>query len=155
MDGGLGNNLCHRGGRGGHGGSVLHHDFGKDEARKDITLFGNILKEIRLEFPDIWDEETVRTMMDTAVTQEIEWSNHILGSRIPGMNRQTTEDYTKWLANGRLAMIGLGPLYPDAVTNPYKHLDRLQDTNGDRSNFFESTVVNYTQSSSMNGSWDF
>ncbi len=120
-----------------------------------ITIFANILKEIRLEFPDIWNEEIIREMMDTAVSQEIEWSTHILGDRIPGMNGSTTREYTRWLANSRLAIIGLGPLYPDAVSNPYKHLDRLQDSNGDRSNFFESTVVNYTQSSSMNGSWDF
>ena len=27
--------------------------------------------------------------------------------------------------------------------------------NSEKTNFFESTVVNYTQSSSMNGTWDF
>lgn len=120
-----------------------------------ITLFANIIREIRNEFPEIYNEDIIKEMMSDAVSQEIEWSKHILGDRIPGMNRQTTEDYTKWLANNRLAMLGIGPLYPEAVTNPYKHLDRLQNTNGDKSNFFESTVVNYTQSSSMNGSWDF
>ena len=36
-----------------------------------------------------------------------------------------------------------------------EHLDRLQDTYGDKGNFFETTVVNYTQSTSMKGSWDF
>ncbi len=120
-----------------------------------VTLFANLIREIRHEFPDLFDEALVREMTETAVKQEIEWSTHILGDRIPGMTGATTEEYTKWLANNRLAMLQLDPLYPDAVTNPYKHLDRLQDTNADRSNFFESTVVNYTQSSSMNGSWDF
>jgi len=52
-------------------------------------------------------------------------------------------------------LLGHGPLYPDAITNPYKHLDRIQNNNGERANFFESTVTNYTQSSGMNGSWDF
>jgi len=41
------------------------------------------------------------------------------------------------------------------VTNPYKHLDRLQDNNSEKGNFFESTVTNYAQSSAMNWSWDF
>lgn len=120
-----------------------------------ITIFANIIREMRLEFPEIYNEGIIKEMMATAVAQEIEWSIHILGDRIPGINAETTKDYTEWLANNRLAMLGIGPLYPDAVTNPYKHLDRLQDANGDKSNFFESTVVNYTQSSSMNGSWDF
>ena len=120
-----------------------------------ITLFANMIREIHSEFPEIYSEEIIKEMMGVAVSQEIEWSNHILGNRIPGMNGETTKDYTQWLANNRLAMLNIGPLYQDAVTNPYKHLDRLQDTNSDKSNFFESTVVNYTQSSSMNGSWDF
>jgi ribonucleoside-diphosphate reductase beta chain len=120
-----------------------------------ITVFSNLIREIRKEFPKVYDEKVVREMMETAVNQEIEWSKHILGDRIPGINTETTETYTKWLANNRLAMLNLGPLYPTAVTNPYKHLERLQDTNSDKGNFFETTVVNYTQSSSMNGSWDF
>lgn len=120
-----------------------------------ITIFANIIREIRKEFPAIYDERLIREMVQTAVEQEIEWSKHILGDRIPGINGETTEGYTKWLANNRLAMLNIGPLYPEAVTNPYKHLDRLQDPNSDKGNFFETTVVNYTQSTSMNGSWDF
>ncbi len=120
-----------------------------------VTIFANIIREIHQEFPNIYNEELIKEMMAEAVKQEIEWSRHILGDRIPGINGETTEGYTKWLANNRLAMLNIAPLFPDAVTNPYKHLDRLQDTNGDKGNFFETTVVNYTQSTSMNGSWDF
>ncbi len=120
-----------------------------------ITIFANLIREIKREFPHIYDEQVVKDMMDVAVKQEIEWSNHILGDRIPGINGQTTREYTRWLANNRLAMLNIAPIYPEAVENPYKHLERIQDTNGDKSNFFESTVVNYTQSSSLNGSWDF
>lgn len=120
-----------------------------------VTIFANLIREIRKEFPEIYDEKLILKMMETAVEQEIEWSTHILGEKIPGMNGETTREYTRWLANNRLAMLNIGPLYPEAIENPYKHLDRLQDPNGDKSNFFESTVVNYTQSSSMNGSWDF
>lgn len=120
-----------------------------------VTIFANLIREIRKEFPKIYDEALIKEMMKTAVKQEIEWSKHILGNKIPGINGDTTEGYTKWLANNRLAMLNIVPLYPEAIENPYKHLDRLQDTNSDKSNFFESTVVNYTQSSGMNGSWDF
>lgn len=120
-----------------------------------VTLFANMMREIRKEFPEIYDEELIKTMMQKAVEQEIEWSKHILGNKIPGMNGDTTEEYTHWLANERLAMLGIKPLYPNAIKNPYKHLERLQDPNADKGNFFETTVINYTQSSSMAGSWDF
>jgi ribonucleoside-diphosphate reductase beta chain len=120
-----------------------------------ITIFANIIREIKKEFPEIFDEALIREMTTEAVRQEIEWSDHILGNRIPGINGETTASYTKWLANKRLAMLNLDPLYPEAIENPYKHLDRLQDVNSDKGNFFETTVVNYTQSSSLNGSWEF
>ena len=120
-----------------------------------VTIFANLIREIRKEFPELYDEALIKKMMKTAVEQEIEWSTHILGDKIPGLNGESTKDYTRWLANNRLAMLNISPLYPEAIENPYKHLDRLQDTNSDKGNFFETTVVNYTQSSSMNGSWDF
>lgn len=120
-----------------------------------VTLFANMIREIQKEFPAIFDEKLIRDMMTTAVDQEIEWSKHILGERIPGINGRTTVEYTRWLANQRLGMLGLSPLYPEAIENPYKHLERLQDLESDKSNFFESTVVNYTQSTGMNGSWEF
>lgn len=120
-----------------------------------VTIFANILKEIRREFPEIYDEAMIREMMTIAVEQEVTWSKSILGNKISGMNGDTTEEYTKWLANQRLSMLGMEPLYQDAIKNPYKHLDRLQDPNADKGNFFETTVINYTQSSNMAGSWDF
>jgi ribonucleoside-diphosphate reductase beta chain len=120
-----------------------------------VSIFANIIREMRKEFPEIYNENLILDMMKTAVEQEIHWGEHILGDRIPGINSHTTREYTKWLANKRLATIQINPLYPEAITNPYKHLDRLQDSNADKGNFFETTVVNYTQSSSLKGSWDF
>jgi ribonucleoside-diphosphate reductase beta chain len=71
------------------------------------------------------------------------------------MSYENIENYTKWLANERLNMLWIKPLYAWVTQNPYKHLDRLQDNNSEKGNFFESTVVNYSQSSAMNGSWEF
>ncbi|MDD2871543.1 MAG: ribonucleotide-diphosphate reductase subunit beta [Candidatus Gracilibacteria bacterium] len=120
-----------------------------------VTIFANMLKEIKKEFPDMYNEKIITDMMETAVSQEIKWSKHILGKNIIGMGHENIENYTKWLANERLNMLGIKPLYPNVVKNPYKHLDRLQDQNAEKGNFFESTVTNYAQSSAMNGSWDF
>ncbi len=120
-----------------------------------VTVFANIIREIRREFPEVYNEALIKDMMKTAVEQEITWSQFILGSKIMGINSDTTAGYTRWLANQRLSMLGIDPIYPDAIVNPYKHLDRLQDPNADKGNFFETTVINYTQSSNMAGSWDF
>ncbi len=120
-----------------------------------VTIFANLLKEIKKEFPKMYDEKLIIKMMWEAVKQEIEWSKHILGKNIIWMSHENIENYTKWLANSRLNLLWIAPLYPEVITNPYKHLDRLQDNNSEKWNFFESTVVNYSQSSSMKWSWEF
>ena len=94
-----------------------------------VTLFANIMKEIKKEFPDFFREDIIYDMFTTAVEQEIKWSNHILKNDIIGMNVETTEQYTKWLANERLQLLGMQPLYKNFTENPYKHLDRMQDSN--------------------------
>jgi ribonucleoside-diphosphate reductase beta chain len=43
-----------------------------------VTIFANILKEIKKEFPSIYNEEMIKDMMKIAVKQEIKWSKHIL-----------------------------------------------------------------------------
>ena len=120
-----------------------------------ITLFSNILKEIKKEFPEIYSEETIIEMVKIAVKQEIKWSEHILWDAIIWINKDSIEKYTKRLANDRVAMLWISPIYKWFNENPYKHLDRLQDNNSEKWNFFESTVTNYTQSSSLKGWWDF
>ncbi|MEI8011056.1 MAG: ribonucleotide-diphosphate reductase subunit beta [Candidatus Omnitrophota bacterium] len=120
-----------------------------------VVLFTNIIKEIRREFPAMYDEKMVVEMFQSAIAQEITWSDHIIGDRIPGITKKTTALYTQWLANSRLEMLGIAPLFPEATINPYRHLESMADNNSEKTNFFESTVTNYTQSSSMNGSWDF
>jgi len=120
-----------------------------------VYLFANILNEIKKEFPSMFNEDVIRDLMRVGVEQEITWSKHIIGDSIPGITNQTIEEYTKYLANDRLALIGIGPMYPDATSNPYRHLEYIQDTDNDKSNFFETTVINYTQSTGLKGSWDF
>lgn len=120
-----------------------------------ITIFANIIKEIKKEFPEVYDENMIKEMMKTAVEQEITWSKHIINNAVVGMWDENIENYTKRLSNQRMNMLGIEPIYKDVITNPYKHLDRLQDNNGEKGNFFESTVTNYAQSSSMKWSWDF
>jgi len=120
-----------------------------------VTIFANIIKTIKKEFPEMYDEATIIDMTKTAVEQEIQWTNHIIGNDIPGITMKSTDIYTKWLANQRMQLIDVPHIYPDVAKSPYKHLERMADNNSEKTNFFESTVINYTQSSSMKGSWDF
>jgi ribonucleoside-diphosphate reductase beta chain len=43
-----------------------------------VTLFANIIREIKKEFPTIYDEKMLIDMMETAVNGEIKWSKHII-----------------------------------------------------------------------------
>lgn len=128
--------------------------------RDELThcvLFEFIVREIRKLEADYFSAEEVEEMFRFAVDQEISWTNHIIGDGILGVSEATTEMYTKWLANERWYRLGFdGKLYDGFDKNPYKHLEKLADTEGEgdvKSNFFESTVSAYNQSSVLDG-WD-
>ena len=102
--------------------------------------------------------EMIYSMFDQAVTQECKWTDHIMDNNILGITSDSTEQYTKYLANLRLKTIGLKPLYLDEKykVNPYKHLDKISDVEAEghsKSNFFESTVTQYVMSSGVSG-WE-
>lgn len=121
-----------------------------------VVLFQNTMKEILKENPGFFREEEIYSMFREAVEQEIRWTNHIIGNRVLGITTETTEAYTKWLANERLRSLGLAPIYEGYTKNPYKHLDRFADTEGEghvKANFFEGSVTSYNMSSSVEG-WD-
>lgn len=104
------------------------------------------------------DKDVLYNMVDQAVKQECAWSDHITGNEIIGITSQSTEQYTKYLANLRLKAIGLLPLYSESVfrKSPYAHLERFSDTKKEahtKANFFESSVTSYVMSSGVSG-WD-
>lgn len=121
-----------------------------------ITIFANIINEIKNEFPDLIDNQLIYDMFKIGCQEEIKWSNHILkDSDIIGLNETNTELYTKYLVNDRLLRIGLEPLFPEANTNPYSSLELQSDSNSStvKSNFFESKNTNYSISTAIKG-WD-
>lgn len=127
--------------------------------RDELThcvLFANIIKEIAAEDDTFFNDEETYQMFEKAVEQEINWSNHIIGSNITGITPATIEQYTKFIANKRLKDIGLKPMYDGFNTNPYQQLENIADTNGSGSvkgNFFEANVSSYNQSTAIEG-WD-
>jgi ribonucleoside-diphosphate reductase beta chain len=130
--------------------------------RDELThclLFEFIIKEIKRTRPTFFDEEVIEEMVRQAVDQEITWTNHIVGNKILGVSEETTDQYTKWLANDRWRKLGFkGQLYKGYAKNPYKHLEAFADTGGQgsvKSNFFESSITSYNLSSAVEGWNDF
>jgi ribonucleoside-diphosphate reductase beta chain len=132
----------------------------KDELTH-VVLFQNIIREYVNQNGLTNYQSTIYELTQIAVEQEIKWTNHIIGNKILGMNEESTEIHTKYLANTRLKSLNLelNTLYPGAVyrINPYVHLEKLGDTQGKgevKANFFEQTVTEYNMSSTVKG-WDF
>lgn len=120
-----------------------------------VVLFQNLIRDLNL--TDAEDVDWIFKMFEVAVEQEIKWSTHIIGDRVLGISKESTEQYTKYLANRRLRNIKMPEvLYPEVTENPYRHLEKMADTIGKgdvKSNVFESTVTSYNQSSAIKG-WD-
>ena len=129
--------------------------------RDELThcvIFSNMIKEIKKERPNFFDEEVIIDLFENAVNQEIRWTNHIIGEGILGINKSSTEKYTKYLANKRLREINIRPIYKGFSSNPYEHLEKIADVGGEgsaKTNFFESNVSSYNQSSAISGWNDF
>lgn len=118
-------------------------------------LFVNIIKTINEENGDYFTQDLVNELFTAAVQEEINWTNYILAGNIIGMNEESTEKYTKYLANKRIIDIGFEPLYPEYIENPYYYLEKHADLEGDgiKSNFFESKNSAYQNSTAVDG-WD-
>lgn len=125
----------------------------RDEATH-VNLFAMIIQEVSAENPGFFNEERVHGLFCSGVEQEIQWSRSIFNNKIIGLEDENIEEYTKYLADNSLKMIGLSPMY-NINENPYRHLGRISDVSGNdiKSNFFEATVTNYSQSSAITG-WD-
>ena len=121
-----------------------------------VRLYQKLIPEAQEIFPH--SVEAIYSMFSVAVAHECTWTNHIIGDNVLGITSETTEQYTKYLANMRLRAIGLQPLYTQEryQKSPYKHLERFGDTKSAghvRANFFEAGVTSYVMSSGVSG-WD-
>jgi ribonucleoside-diphosphate reductase beta chain len=121
-----------------------------------VRLYQKLIPEAMRIFPH--SVEQIYDLFSVAVHHECRWTNHIIGDNVLGITANSTEQYTKYLANMRLRAIGLQPLYSEAQyqKSPYKHLERFSDTKSaghTKANFFEAGVTSYVMSSGVGG-WD-
>lgn len=117
-----------------------------------LWLFRNMIKELKLEEPQMFTEEVIeelRAMMRTGVEHEIAWGHYVIGDNIQGINKKLIEDYIKYLGNTRLQSIGLEPIYEGYNENPAAWVDIHSDANSVKTDFFEAKSTAYAKAGAL------
>lgn len=127
--------------------SFIHRD-----EKTHLTLFQNIFKQTRRQYPELFSKALIDEcyeMVKEAVAIEIAWGEYITQENILGMSKVGIRDYIKILGNDRLKAIGLEQIFETGHEGDFlRKLETRYGTHNDtRSNFFESTVRNYTKGS--------
>lgn len=113
-----------------------------------LVLFQNIINTLRRERPDLFTDALraeVYEMFRSAVDLEVAWGQYITQGQILGLTDDIVEQYIQYLADDRLTAVGFEPLYK--VSHPIKWVDDFAKFNDQKTNFFESTVTNYSKGS--------
>jgi len=120
----------------------MHLNFGID-----------MINQIKLENPSLWNDDMKQqaTQMILEATQlEIEYARDTMPRGVLGMNAAMMEEYLKFIANRRLAQIGL-PEQFTGVQNPFPWMSEIMDLRKEK-NFFETRVIEYQTGGALN--WD-
>lgn len=117
-----------------------------------LWLFRNIIKELMVEEPDMFTEETIKElkcMMIEGVNNEIEWGNYVIGDNIQGINKSLIENYIKYLGNLRFNAIGLGKLFEGYDKDPAPWVNIFADANSVKTDFFEAKSTAYAKAGAL------
>ncbi len=101
-----------------------------------------VVNTVRAEEPELFDAELgeqVTTMIGEAVDCEHQFAEDLLGQGVPGMSVADTRRYLEFVADQRLAQLGLPKQF--GAKNPFSFME-LQDVQ-ELTNFFERTVASY------------
>ncbi|MEV4097876.1 ribonucleotide-diphosphate reductase subunit beta [Streptosporangium saharense] len=107
-----------------------------------MTFAFDVVDVVREEEPDLFDDELisqVREMLAEAVDCEAQFAEDLLDQGVPGMSIADMRSYLEHVADRRLALLGIEPLY--GSKNPFAFME-LQDVQ-ELSNFFERRVSAY------------
>jgi ribonucleoside-diphosphate reductase beta chain len=114
-----------------------------------LLIYQNMIKDIKKEKPYLFTNDLIRdveNMFREAVELEISWGKYITDGEILGLTADLIEKYIKYLANTRMAKVGLSPIYL-VGENPIKWVDDFAKFNDQKVNFFEGNVTNYSKGS--------
>src|SRR3984885_3851358 len=101
-----------------------------------------VLRTVRHQEPELFDAQwaaDVRTMIEEAVECEAAFADDVLSQGVAGLTRIEMRQYLQYVADQRLTMLGLPPMYGDR--NPFAFME-LQDVQ-ELANFFERKVSAY------------
>jgi ribonucleoside-diphosphate reductase beta chain len=101
-----------------------------------------VVSKVRSEEPDLFDAELERQiamMLDEAVECEMQFAEDILSGGVAGLSVGDMKQYLEFIADQRLAMLGIPKVYK--AKNPFSFMD-LQDVQ-ELTNFFERRVSAY------------
>ena len=111
----------------------MHMNFGID-----------VINQIKLENPELWQpnfQEEMIKLVRKGVELETQYAYDTMPKPILGINASLYEEFIKFIANRRLAQIGLTEQYPGA-TNPFEWMSEIMDLKKEK-NFFETRVTEY------------
>jgi len=120
----------------------MHLNFGID-----------VINQIKLENPHLWStefQEEVTQMILEGTELEIAYARDTMPRGVLGMNAAMMEEYLQFIANRRLAQLGLKEQYAGAK-NPFPWMSEIMDLRKEK-NFFETRVIEYQTGGAL--SWD-
>ena len=121
----------------------------RDESNH-IEVFRNLLMDLVNENPEIWSadfQEELRALMHEAVELEKTFVRDCLPVNSVGLSLEEFLLYIDYIADRRLASVGLRPLNGD-IKNPLPWLAEMMDIKKEQ-NFFEGRVTEYQKGSSL------
>ena len=111
----------------------MHLNFGID-----------MINQIKIENPGLWtaefQEEIIQMILEGTML-EIEYARDTMPRGVLGMNAAMMEEYLKFIANRRLAQLGLPEQFA-GVNNPFQWMSEMMDLRKEK-NFFETRVTDY------------
>jgi len=113
----------------------------RDESMHMAFAF-DVVDQVRQEEPDLFDaemEQQVRDMLSEAVECEVQFAEDLLTQGVSGMSLADMREYLQHVADRRLSVLGIEPMY--GSKNPFAFME-LQDVQ-ELSNFFERRVSAY------------
>ncbi|MFC7546900.1 ribonucleotide-diphosphate reductase subunit beta [Plantactinospora sp. GCM10030261] len=113
----------------------------RDESMHMAFAF-DVVETIRAEEPDLFDadmERQVKDMLAEAVDCEVQFAEDLLAQGVSGLSLADMREYLRHVADRRLALLDIEPMYGSRNPFPFMELQDVQEL----SNFFERRVSAY------------
>ena len=118
----------------------MHVNFGID-----------VINQIKIENPHLWDDQMkadAAQLILEGTELEIQYARDTMPRGVLGMNASMMEEYLKFIANRRLAQLGLDEEFT-GVSNPFPWMSEIIDLRKEK-NFFETRVTEYQVGGALN-----